>query len=94
MQPDDVAFIKAMISLVVLGGLGLAFLGLGLRNRRLRSPDLQREVEALGQDNAALRAELEGRLAEVEERLDFTERQLVQRPAPPRALERPARTPV
>jgi Tfp pilus assembly protein PilO len=94
MQPDDVAFLKAMIMLVVAGVFGVAVYWLRLRHRGQSRPELEQEVAAMGEDHAALREALEARLAELENRLDFAERQLVQRPPAPRLVERPARTPV
>lgn len=94
MSADDIAFIKAVVIMVLMAGIGLSIYRLRLRYRQQPSPELEREVAALGEDNAALRAALESRLDEVEERLDFAERQLVQRPPEIRVVERPARTPV
>jgi hypothetical protein len=94
MPPADVAFIKAIIGIVVLGGFGLAFYWLRLRHRAPAAPELEREVAALNEDQAALRAVLESRLNDLEERLDFAERQLVQRSPLPRVAPPPARTPV
>jgi len=94
MPPADVAFIKAIIGIVVLGGFGLAFYWLRLRHRVPAVPELEHELAALNEDQAALRAALEARLDELEERLDFAERQLVQRPQVLRVAPPSARTPV
>ncbi|HEY2805330.1 MAG TPA: hypothetical protein VGI92_05670 [Gemmatimonadales bacterium] len=85
---------KAIISLVVLGGGALSFYSLRLRHRTRLTSDLEREMESLNEENAQERSAYEARLAELEERVDFVERRLAQGREEPRRIERPLSTPV
>ena len=95
MGPGDAAFIKAVIAFVLLAGTGMTGFWLWLRARAGATPDLTKFLDALREENAQLQADLSARMAELEERVDFTERRLVQGrevarlPQPPKA-----RTPV
>jgi hypothetical protein len=80
MDPSDVAFIKGAIAFVLVAGTGISVFWLRLRARRLGRPEVDRIVEALREENAALQAELGERMGELEERVDFVERRVVQPP--------------
>jgi hypothetical protein len=94
MDPSDVAFIKGAVAFALLAATGLGAWWLRLRSRLLArqdSPDLDQTLEHLAQ----FRSDLDARLIELEERLDFTERRLLQDQSRPRLEERPgAVTPV
>lgn len=80
MDPSDVAFIKGVIAFVLLAGTGMSTFWLWLRERRLGRPEVDKIVDELREENATLQAELGTRMLELEERVDFVERRLVQAP--------------
>jgi hypothetical protein len=82
MDPVDIAFIKGAVAFVLLAGTGMGAWWLWLREQHRGRPDADRIVEALREENAALQSDLAARIGEIEERVDFVERRLVQ---PPRA---------
>lgn len=93
MDPADVGFIKAVVAFVVVAATAFGGARMWLRFRYLaHSPD-QGVLDAAREENAQLRATLEARVAELEERLDFAERRLVQERSP-RPRESGAHTPV
>jgi hypothetical protein len=92
MAPAEVAFIKAMVTLALLAATALTWWWLRLRGRALPDAGLREEVEALRHDVEPLRAEADARLPELEERMDFVERTLVDPSRAPR-LERRHPTP-
>ena len=95
MGPGDVAFVKAVIAFVLVAGTGMTAFWLWLRARARATPDVSKLLDSVRQENAQLEADLNARMAELEERVEFTERRLVQEreavrlPQPPKA-----RTPV
>jgi hypothetical protein len=95
MNPSDIAFVKAVIAFVLLAGTGMTAFWLWLRARGRAAPDLSKFLDSVREENAQLEADLRARIAELEERVDFTERRMVQErehgrlPQPPKA-----RTPV
>jgi uncharacterized protein HemX len=95
MNPGDIFFVKAVIVVVLAAGTGLTGFWLWLRARARATPDLSKLIDAVREENAQLQADLSARMAELEERVDFTERRLVQEREPVR-LPQPlkARTPV
>lgn len=96
MTPGDIFFIKATIVVVLVAGTGMTGFWLWLRARARATPDLSKLVDSLREENAQLQADLSARMAELEERVDFTERRLVQEREPIRLPQQPpqARTPV
>lgn len=78
MSPEDAAFVKAVIAFVLTAGTVLITWRMWLQARYHARPTTERLVDALREENAQLRAELEDRMAELENRVDFTERRLVQ----------------
>lgn len=77
MDPTDMGFIKGAVVFALLSGTGLTAYWLRLRAKMLSrtdQPALDRIHEELVQSHAGL----EARLLEVEERLDFAERRLLQ----------------
>jgi hypothetical protein len=94
MDPSDVAFVKGVIAFVLVAGTGMSAFWLWLRERRRGRPGTEKVVEALREENATLQAALEARMMELEERVDFVERRLVQAPKadllPPRRATTPA----
>ena len=94
MNPSDVAFVKGVIAFLTVAGTGMAGCWLWFRLRATYRADRTGEIDALREDHLRLEAELGSRMAELDERVDFVERRLVQE-RPPRTLpERPERTPV
>jgi hypothetical protein len=89
MTPVDFAFVKAIVAAVVVAGTSLSLYSLRLRYRSRGSAELERDVGELLEHEASQQADLESRLAELDERLDFAERRL----APPRP-DLPVTTPV
>lgn len=94
MDPSDIAFIKGVIAFVLVAGTCAGMLRMWLRARYGTSVSTERLVEGLREENSQLRADCDARIAELEERLDFAERRLVQERASPRLASPPARTPV
>ena len=93
MDASDIAFLKVVVIAVILAGTGLTTYWLRLRYRAkeaLRPPN-----EGLAEaDLAELRGVLEARIGELEERVDFAERRLVQEQDERARLHRPLPTPV
>ena len=77
MTPEDVGFLKGVIVFLLLAGTGSGFYWLRVRAKALGTRD-DSALDAIRDDQAHLRADLDARLAELEDRLDFTERRLVQ----------------
>ena len=95
MDPTDIAFVKGVISFLLLAGTGMGTFWLWLRSRATAPGDLDRTIEGLRQENAQLQADVAARMAELEERVDFAERQLIQARQVSRLAEPPrTRTPV
>ena len=95
MSPSDIAFVKAVIAFVLLAGTGMTAFWLWLRARGRAAPDLSKFLDSVREENAQLEADLRARIAELEERVDFTERRMVQEREPARLPQPPkARTPV
>jgi hypothetical protein len=80
MDPSTIAFIKGAVAFVLVAGTGMSAYWLRLRGRRIGRPEVDRIVDALREENAALQAELGARMTELEERVDFVERRAVQAP--------------
>ena len=88
MDHSVVAFLEGVVAIIVLAAIGERGVSLWLRARAQRRPQLDSSAfDALHQENEELRA----RVGELEERLDFVERRLVQ---PPRLANETERTPV
>jgi len=95
MHPNDIAFVKAVIAFLLVAGTGMTAFWLWLRARGRAAPDLSKVLDAVREENAQVHADLSARIAELEERVDFTERRLVQEREPARLPQPPkARTPV
>ena len=95
MSPPDIVFIKVVIAFVLVAGTGMTGFWLWLRARPRAVPDLSKVLESVREENAQLQADLSARIAELEERVDFTERRIVQEREPARLPQPPkARTPV
>lgn len=94
-DPTDIAFVKSVVSFLLVAGTGMGAFWLWLRTRATTPSDMERTVEDLRHENAQFQADIASRMAELEERVDFAERQLIQErqlsrlPEPPRT-----RTPV
>jgi hypothetical protein len=82
MDQSDIDFIKGVIVFVLIAGAGLRAMRIWLGERRRGRPELDGVVDALREENAALQAELGNRMLELEERVDFVERRMVQAPKP------------
>lgn len=95
MDPYDKEFIRYVIAFLLVAGAGIGTFWLWLRSPARPAAGLEKMVEALREENAQLQAELGSRIAELEERVDFAERQLVQERQASRLPQQPkARTPV
>ena len=95
MDPADIVFFKVVISFLLVAGTGMTGFWLWLRARGRAAPDLSKVLDAVREDNAQFQADLNARIAELEERVDFAERRLVQEREPARLPQPPkARTPV
>ena len=95
MSPADIAFVKAIIAFVLVAGTGMTGFWLWLRARARVAPDLSKVLDAVREESAQLGADLSARITELEERVDFAERRLVQEREPARLPQPPrARTPV
>ena len=92
MNGDDVAFIKAVVMLILFAGGGLSVYWLRLRARQLAGSGRDEILEAVRDEVAQLRADAEARMLELDERMDFVERRLVQEGDKPR-LATPTRVP-
>jgi cytoskeletal protein RodZ len=95
MSPGDIFFVKAMIAFVLVAVTGMTGFWLWLRARARAGPELTKAIDSVREENAQLVADLSARVAELEERVDFTERRMVQEREPARLPQPPkARTPV
>ena len=94
MNPSEVAFIKGVIAFLLASGTGMAGCWLWFRLRASSRSDSQVVIEALKDEHARLEAEMASRMAELEDRVDFVERRLVQGKPPTNLPPRPERTPV
>jgi Tfp pilus assembly protein PilO len=92
MDSGVVAFTEAMVLAVFLVGSAFTWYTIRLRHKRQEHPELDHELREQLEIEAERRAALEARVAELEERVDFTERRLVQQPF--KRIERPETTPV
>lgn len=88
MDPSDVAFIKGAVAFALVAAAGLSGYWLRLRARLLSQPDLP-ALDQVHEEVARTPADLEGRILELEERLDFAERRLLQQPIREAAPELP-----
>lgn len=94
MDPSNLAFIKGVVAFILVAGTGMSGFWLWLRERRHGRPDEAQVVQALREENSAFHAELEARILELEERLDFAERRLMQAPKSDPAPQPRVTTPV
>jgi hypothetical protein len=95
MTPSDIVFFKAIIAFLLLAGTGMTAFWMWLRARGRAAPDLNKLLDAVHEENAQFQADLSARMAELEERVDFTERRMVQEREPARLPQPPKpRTPV
>jgi hypothetical protein len=78
MDASTVAFIKGVIAFLLLAGTGMSAFQLWIRARTRHRSDVDRLSGGLREENAQMHAEFGARLAELEERVDFAERRLVQ----------------
>ncbi|MEP6572304.1 MAG: hypothetical protein ABJD11_06395 [Gemmatimonadota bacterium] len=94
MDGDTIAFMKGVISFVLVAVTGMSAYWMRLRARGGDETRLLREdVDRLGNEVVELRRALEIELPESQQRLDFLERHISQLP-PPARIERPEPTPV
>ena len=94
MDRSDIVFIEVAIAFVLVAGTAMSAFWLWLRERRRSRPEVDKIVTALREENAALRAELDARMVELEERVDFVEHRLVQAPRVEPLPQRRVITPV
>jgi hypothetical protein len=95
MGPADIVFVKAIIAFVLVAGTGMSAFWLWLRARGRGAPDLSKILDSVREENAQIQADLSARIAELEERVDFAERRMVQEREPARLPQPPkAQTPV
>jgi hypothetical protein len=90
MDRSVIGFIEGIVAFSVIAATGISGYSLWLRSRAQGRPELDNSaLGALRDENSELRA----RLAEVEERVDFVERRLVQEQQPPQLPKQRERTP-
>jgi hypothetical protein len=77
MDRSIVAFIEGIVTLAVFAAIGLTGFSVWSRSRIRNQPPLDGLLDAVREENAQLHADLSARLAELEERVDFTERRLL-----------------
>ena len=94
MDESTVAFIKGVIAFLLVSGTCMAGTWLWFRLRATYRGDSQAVIDALKDEHARLEAEMASRMAELEDRVDFVERRLVQGRPPTNLPPRPERTPV
>ncbi len=94
MDQSDIAFLKAVIAFLLIAGTGMTGIWLWFRLRAAYRPQSNPVIDTLREEQARLEAELGSRMAELEDRVDFVERRLVQGRPPASLPERPERTPV
>jgi len=92
MSPEDAAFAKAVVSFLLLAGTGMGAYWLRVRARHLGASDRDNLLDAVRDEMAQIRADVDARMLELDERMDFVERRLVQDGEKPR-LPAPARVP-
>jgi len=91
-DPFQVGALQEVLTTLIIAGSGLGALALFLRYRRPRGGGGGPELAELTRSVDGLRASIEqmrGELAEVHDRLDFTERLLAQVTQQPRELRSP-----
>jgi len=89
MGPEDIAFIKGAVGFVLLAATGLSAYWLRLRARAVAAREEQL-LQSLRDEQAQVQAAMDARLAELEDRLDFAERRLLQSPPAQVPIEPPA----
>lgn len=94
MDQSTVAFIKGVIAFLLVSGTGMAGTWLWFRLRAAYRSDPQTVIDALKDEHARLEAEMASRMAELEDRVDFVERRLVQGRPPTNLPPHKERTPV
>jgi hypothetical protein len=94
MDQSMIAFIKGAIAFLMVSGTGMAGVWLWFRLRATYRTDAQPVIDALRDEHARLEAEMGSRMAELEDRVDFVERRMVQGKPPTNLPPRPERTPV
>ena len=94
MDPSAISFVKAAIAFILVAGAGLSVFKLWLLSRVRSAPDVERLIEGMREENAYLHSDLVARLAELEERVDFAERRLMQEGGHDRLPSPHERTPV
>lgn len=92
MNGDDAAFLKAAIMFLLFAGTGLSVYWLRIRARQLAPSHRDEHLESAREEVAQLRADVEARIIELDERMDFVERRLAQEGDRPR-LPGASRTP-
>ena len=93
-DPSTVAFLKGLTAFVVVAGtiMGGIWLSFHIRAKYRSVPNSA--IDALRDESARLEAELGSRMAELEDRVDFVERRLVQGKPHVNLPPKPERTPV
>ena len=94
MDPSDIAFVKGAIAFLLVSVTGMTGLWLWFRLRATYRSDAQPAIDALKDEHARLEAEMASRMAELEDRVDFVERRLVQGRPPTNLPPHKERTPV
>ena len=94
MDASTVAFIKGAIAFLLVSGTGMVGTWLWFRLRATYRSDAPGAIDLLRDEQARLEAELGSRMAELEDRVDFVERRLVQGRPPQNLPSERERTPV
>jgi cell division protein FtsB len=83
-------FIEAVVGFIVIAATAMSGVSLWLRYRAQSRPEGTTALEDLREENVELRT----RMTELEERVDFVERRMIQEQPPLRLPPQPERTPV
>ena len=94
MDPSTVAFLKGVIAFLLVAGTGMGGTWLWFRLRATYRPDSKGMIDDLRDEHAQVEAELRSRMSELEDRVDFVERRLVQGHPPTNLPPQRERTPV
>src|SRR6266481_8296868 len=78
MDPENANFVRYCTAFVLVSGTAMCGISLWFKSRHLPRGESDPEVLALRDEQARLEADLGSRIMDLEQRLDFVERRLVQ----------------
>jgi len=95
MDPENANFVRYCIAFVLVSGTVMTGIRLWFKSRNFPRGESDPEILALRDEQARVEADLGSRIMDLEQRLDFVERRLVQEQRQARLPEPPkAKTPV